>query len=102
MNNQPNETEEVDEAKIDDPVVIAILDALNGGKAPAFQDVARTIAKERGKPKDGPNLWRSYMNAVKQQAIHLAKSGRIEIIRKGEPVDPRSFKGIVTMRLPLK
>ena len=42
------------------------------------------------------------MNAVKQQAIHLAKSGRIEIIRKGEPVDPRDFKGIVKMRLPLK
>jgi hypothetical protein len=102
MNDQPKETEEVDEAKIDDPVVIAILDALNGGKAPAFQDVARTIAKERRKPKDGSNLWRRYMNAVKQQAIHLAKSGRIEIMRKGEPVDPKNFKGIVTMRLPLK
>ena len=102
MNDQPKEIEAVKEAKIEDPVVIAILGALSGGKTSAFQDVARTIAKERRKPKDGPNLWRRYMNAVKQQAIHLAKSGRIEIMRKGEPVDPSNFKGIVTIRLPLK
>ena len=102
MKDQPKEIKEVDEAKIDDPVVIAILDALSGGKTPTFQYVARIIAKKRRKPKDGPNLWRRYMNAVKQQAIHLAKLGRIEIMRKGEPVDPKNFKGIVTMRLPLK
>jgi len=102
MNDQPEEIEETEEVKVDDPVVIAILDALGTGKAPTFQDVARTIAKQRGKPKDGPNLWRRYMNAVKQQAVHLAKSGRIEITRKGEAVDPRDFKGIVKMRLPLK
>ena len=102
MNDQSKEVKEIDETKIDDPVVIAILSSLSGGKTPTFQDVARNIAKGRRKPKDGPNLWRRYMNAVKQQAIHLAKSGRIEIMRKGEPVDPKSFKGIVTMRLPLK
>ena len=102
MNDQLEKIKEADEAKIDDPVAIAILDALSGGKTSAFQDVARTIAKGRKKPKDGPNLWRRYMNAVKQQAIHLAKTGRIEIMRKGELVDPKDFKGIVTMRLPLK
>ena len=102
MNDQPKKIEEANEAKIDDPVVTAILGALSGGKVSAFQDVARTIANERRKPKDGPHLWRRYMNAVKQQAIHLAKSGRIEIMRKGEPVDPKNFKGVVTMRLPLK
>ena len=102
MNDQPEEIEETEEVKVDDPVVIAILDALSSGKALTFQDVARAIAKDRKKPKDGPNLGRRYMNAVKQQAIHLAKSGQIEIMRKGEPVDPKNFKGIVTMRLPLK
>ena len=102
MNDQPEEIEETEEVKVDDPVVIAILDALSSGKALTFQDVARAIAKDRKKPKDGPNLWRRYMNAVKQQAVHLAKSGRIEITRKGEVVDPRDFKGIVKIRLPLK
>lgn len=80
--------------------MVAILAALNEGENPTFQDVAVRIAKERARPKDGPNLWRRYMNAVKQQAIHLAKTGRIEITRKGEAVDPKDFKGIVRLRLP--
>ncbi len=93
--------EETEEPRAEDPVVVAIFDALADGETPTFQDVARRIAKARGKPKDGPNLWRRYMNAVKQQAVHLAKNGRIEITRKGEAVDPRDFKGIVKLRLPL-
>jgi len=97
MNDQP---EENNEPKPDDPVVVSILEALAEGGNPTFQDVARRIARERGKAKDGPNLWRRYMNAVRQQAIHLAKTGRIEIVRKGEAVDPRDFKGIVRLRLP--
>jgi hypothetical protein len=100
MSEKSEETEQTEEVKADDPVVIAILDCLTEGKTPTFQDVARAIAKQRAKPKDGPNLWRRYMNAVKQQAVHLAKNGRIEIVRKGEVVDPKDFKGIVRMRLP--
>ena len=99
MKNQIKENTEV---KHDDPIAIAILNALSFGKAATFKDVAHAIASERRKPRDGPNLWRGYLNAVKQQAIHLAKKGRIVITRKGEPVDPRKFKGIVTMRLPPK
>jgi hypothetical protein len=100
MTDTPEDIEETEEVQADDPVVVAILDALADGANPTFQDVARLIAKERGKPKDGPNLWRRYMNAVKQQAVHLAKNGRIEITRKGEAVDPKDFRGIVKMRLP--
>ena len=102
MNDQSKENKMANEANYDDPIAIAILDILSGGKAPTFKDVAYAIANERRNPKDGPNLWRRYLNAVKQQAIHLAKSGRITLIRKGQPVDPKNFKGIVTMQLPLK
>ena len=102
MNNQQEQNKIVKVANYDDPIAIAILDILSGGKAPTFKDVAYVIANERRKPKDGPNLWRRYLNAVKQQAIHLAKSERIMLLRKGQPVDPRNFRGIVTMHLPLK
>jgi hypothetical protein len=102
MNDQLKENDKLIGSNYDDPIVIAILDTLSVGKAATFKDVAYTIANERRKPKDGPNLWRRYLNAVKQQAIHLAKSGRIIIIRKGEPVDPKKIKGIVTMCLPPK
>lgn len=100
MNDEPEEIEETPEVRADDPVVVAILDAVAGGASPTFQDVARAIAKERARPKDGPNLWRRYLNAVKQQSVHLAKAGRIEIVRKGQAVDAKNFKGIVRIRLP--
>jgi len=100
MNKQTEELEDTEPAPRDDPIVVAILDALAESGDLTFQDIARSVARQRRKPKDGPNLWRRYMNAVKQQAIHLAKAGRIEITRKGMAVDPKDFKGIVKMRLP--
>ena len=46
-----------------------------------------------------PDLWRRYLNAVRQQSIHLARAGRIEILRKGKPADPNNFKGVYRLRL---
>ena len=100
MTDQIENTEETEAVAVDDPIVTAILASLADDKTPTFQDVARQIADQRRKPKDGPNLWRRYMIAVRQQAVHLAKTGRIEIVRKGEVADPTDFKGIVRMRLP--
>ncbi len=87
----------------DDPVATAILEALSGlapGASISLMDAARAVADQRRRPADGPELWRRYMNAVRQQATHLARQGRIEITRKGEPVDPKNFKGVVRLRLP--
>ena len=83
----------------DDPVAIAILGALANGEALQFQDIARLIFETRRKAKDRPDGWRRYMTSVKQQAVHLARQGRVEIVRKGEVVDPNDFKGIVRVRL---
>jgi hypothetical protein len=64
-------------------------------------DIVTGDAKEGPeKPADVHELWRRYMNAVRQQATHLARQGRIEITRKGQPVDPKNFKGVVRLRLP--
>jgi hypothetical protein len=89
----------------DDPVAEAILALLAGGGTGdsfSLMDAARAYADTRRRPKDGPELWRRYMNAVRQQAVHLARQGRIEILRKGKPVDPNDFKGVVRLRLPGK
>lgn len=82
----------------DDPIATAILEMLAGGKSLSFKDVAMAVAEQKRKPKDGPQLWRRYINAVKQQAVHLARKGRIEIVRKGKVADPDDFKGIVRIR----
>jgi hypothetical protein len=38
--------------------------------------------------------WRSRLVDVRKAAIALAKAGRIAIYRKGEPADPKNFKGV--------
>lgn len=86
-----------------DPIVKAIIDTLKGlppGKTASPMDIARQFGEARAKPSDPPESWRRYMNAVKQQMVHLARAGRIEILRKGEPVDPNDFKGVVRLRMP--
>lgn len=87
----------------DDPLAAAILAALHKagrGASVAPMDVAKTYAASKARPVDPPDLWRRYLPAVRQQAIHLARQGRIDILRKGEPVDPNDFKGIVRLSLP--
>jgi len=93
------DTEENTPAK-DDPIAITILGALAGATSLSFKDIAVKIADARRRPKDKPDLWRRYLTAVKQQAVFLARQGRIEIVRKGEVADPNDFKGIVRLRLP--
>ncbi len=44
--------------------------------------------------------WRSKLTAVRRAAIRLAVAGRIDILRKGKPVDPISVKGVIRLRLP--
>ena len=88
-----------------DPVAAAILALLAGGGSGdtfSLMDAARAYADSRRRPKDGPELWRRYMNAVRQQAVYLARQGQIEILRKGKPADPNDFKGVVRLRLPLE
>ncbi|WP_259781243.1 DUF3253 domain-containing protein [Aestuariispira ectoiniformans] len=88
-----------------DPVAEIILDLLEGmepGKSISPQDAAKAVAEHKRKPNDGPQLWRRYMNAAKQQALHLARIGRVEVIRKGEPADLNDLKGLWRVRLPQK
>ena len=42
------------------------------------------------------------MTAVKQQSVHLARKGRVDIVRKGQVADPDDFKGIVRVRRATK
>lgn len=84
----------------DDPVAEWILAALADGREMPLVEAARGIAKDRAKPKDPPDVWRKYLSAVRQQAVHLARQGRLEILRGKTVVDPNDFKGLVKIRLP--
>ncbi len=88
----------------EDPVAQAILDLLvarGAGKSISPEAAARAFAAARTKKDDPPDLWRRYMNAVRQQALHLARRGRIRILRKGKAVDPQApVKGVIRLALP--
>lgn len=87
-----------------DPVAAAVLAQLVAAKpggSVSPEDVARAIAEERRKVGDPPDFWRRYLLAVKQQAIHLARAGDIQVLRKGKCVeDPARARGVVRYRLP--
>ncbi|MEX0922330.1 MAG: DUF3253 domain-containing protein [Rhodovibrionaceae bacterium] len=89
-----------------DPVAQTILDLLAAeaaGKTIAPADAARAFYKDRRKAGDPADGWRGYMNAANQQALHLARAGRIEILRRGEVQDPhKPIKGLLRLRLPEK
>jgi len=44
--------------------------------------------------------WNAHMRHVRSAAIHLARQGRIAILRKGKPADPENFKGVYRLALP--
>ncbi len=92
------------EAPPDDPVATAILELLasrGGGKSICPSEAARAFAAGRARPSDPPDLWRRYLPAARQQALHLARAGRIVILRKGKPVDPhKPVKGVIRLALP--
>ena len=46
-----------------------------------------------------PNHWQTLLKRIRLMSKQLAAAGRITILRKGEPADPRDFKGIIRLRI---
>ena len=88
-----------------DPVAQAILECLRPlepGRSLDPQDIAKAFAATKRRPSDPPELWRRYLPAVRQQALFLARRGRILILRKGKPVevdDGAPVKGVIRLVL---
>jgi hypothetical protein len=56
-------------------------------------EVARALAPDE-------QAWRRLMGAVRAAALQLAAEGRIDVLRKGRPVDPTAEpRGVVRLRL---
>ena len=47
-----------------------------------------------------PNQWGPLMQPIRRVAVALAEAGRVIILRKGKPVDPRDFKGVYRLTAP--
>ncbi len=75
----------------------------------AVERAILTLAAERGPQKSicpsdaakavGGEAWNRLLPLVRRTAVRLALEGRIEITRKGKPVDPTDFKGVYRLRI---
>jgi len=43
--------------------------------------------------------WRRELPKVRAVIIGLARQGRLDVVRKGKPIEPEGFKGIYRVRL---
>lgn len=59
------------------------------------EDVAKAFAKVAANP--NVVTWEGYLLSVKDNAVKLAKEGKILVYRKGVAVDPESLKGVYRM-----
>lgn len=57
-------------------------------------EVARAIAGKNEKE------WRLLMKPIRMVAVHMAKQGKLSIMRKGKHVNPDDFKGIYRLGIP--
>jgi hypothetical protein len=55
-------------------------------------EVARALAPEEA-------AWRALMGKVRDAALRLAREGRVEVLRKGKPVDvQQEVRGVIRLR----
>ena len=64
------------------------------GKTLDPSEVARELAGSH------PDGWGPLMQPIRRVAVALAEQGRLVILRKGKPVDPRDFKGVYRLMAP--
>jgi hypothetical protein len=56
------------------------------------------VARELAGPH--PDGWGPLMQPIRRVAVALAEQGRLVILRKGKPADPRDFKGVYRLTAP--
>ena len=71
--------------------ILAIATARGPDKSLCPSEAARAVA---------PADWRPLMSRIRREAIALAREGRIDILRKGRPVDPAAeIRGVIRLRI---
>lgn len=81
-----------------DPIEAAIFEKLAkadpknvGGKSIEPAEVAKELQ---------PEQWQRMLPKVKATALGLMRQGKLTITKKGKPVDPNAFRGVIRLRLP--
>jgi hypothetical protein len=68
-------------------------EARGADKSICPSEVARALEPEEA-------AWRRLLGPVRATAIRLAREGRVEVLRKGKPVDPLAeIRGVIRLRI---
>jgi hypothetical protein len=70
--------------------ILALAGARGTASSVSPEDVAKSLA---------PEAWRPLLGAVRRGAAGLAAAGRIDILRKGKPIDPAELRGVIRLRI---
>lgn len=65
------------------------VEARGSDKSICPSEVARALAPE----------WQGLMSRIRTVAAVLSREQRIDILRKGKPVEPEAMKGVIRLRL---
>ncbi|MDD2877085.1 MAG: DUF3253 domain-containing protein [Acidiphilium sp.] len=82
-------------------VIAAIMDLARirgGGASISPTEVAHALADRAGLGGDAP-AWRTYLPSVRRAAMDLARTGKIDILRKGKAIAPEAARGVIRLRL---
>ena len=68
--------------------ILALTEARGPEKSICPSEVARALDED----------WRTLMTDVRRSAVRLAEAGRIDILRKGKPIEPGAIRGVIRLR----
>lgn len=69
--------------------ILALTAARGPDKSICPSEVARALQ---------PDAWQALLTPVRQAAIRLVQAGRLDILRKGQPVPPEAVRGVIRLR----
>ncbi len=69
--------------------ILRLTGAIGPAKSISPADAAQALATE----------WRPLLGPVRRVAVALARGGRIDILRKGKPIDPAEMIGVIRLRI---
>jgi Protein of unknown function (DUF3253) len=83
----------VSEQTLIEAEILRLTEASGPDKSICPTEVAHAVMPGEG------DAWRQKLSAVRRAAVRLAQEGRIDILRKGKPVDPLGVKGVIRLRV---
>ncbi|MEM9684321.1 MAG: DUF3253 domain-containing protein [Pseudomonadota bacterium] len=76
--------------------ILEMVAACGPSQSITTDEIARAYQAAIAKPKDKPHAWRRFIRPAREEAIGLARAGRLVILRKGKQVDPKApIKGVI-------